>query len=77
MAEFDKELDVTGYTCPVPIFRTHKALNDMKSGEILRVITSDPRSEQNMVTFTELNTQFKLVSSEQDKGIYYYLIKKI
>ena len=78
MADFDEELDVTGYSCPVPIFKTHKALNHMKSGEILHIIASDSHSEQNMATFTELNSfQFELLESKQDGNKYFFLIKKL
>lgn len=74
--DFDKEIDVTGERCPVPIFRTQKALNHMKSGEILHIIASDPVSMENMTTFTELNPQYVLMDSKQDGNAYFYLIKK-
>lgn len=77
MADFDEEIDVTGERCPVPIFRTQKALNHMKSGEILHIIASDPVSMENIATFTELNPQYELMDSKQDGDVFFYLIKKI
>ena len=35
--DFDKELDARGLNCPLPILRTKKSLNDMVSGQVLRV----------------------------------------
>lgn len=78
MADYDEEIDVTGYSCPVPIFKTHKALNHLNNGEILHVIASDPRSIDNMVTFTELNSsQFELLESKQENNLFSFLIKKL
>ena len=40
--EFHKELDARGLNCPLPILKAKKALAEMASGEILRVIATDP-----------------------------------
>ena len=41
---FDKELDARGLNCPLPILRSKKALTDMASGQVLRVLSTDPGS---------------------------------
>lgn len=41
---FDHELDVRGLSCPLPVINTRKFLNTLASGEILRVLSSDPGS---------------------------------
>jgi tRNA 2-thiouridine synthesizing protein A len=76
MANFDQEIDVTGERCPVPVFKTQKALNTMKSGEILHIITDDPVSMQNMASFIEINSQYELLDSKQEGRAFFYLIKK-
>jgi len=76
MANFDQEIDVTGERCPVPVFKTQKALNQLNSGEILHVITDDPVSMQNMASFIEINPQYKLLESKQEGTSFFYLIKK-
>jgi tRNA 2-thiouridine synthesizing protein A len=40
----DHELDVRGLSCPLPVINTRKFLNTLGSGEILRVLSSDPGS---------------------------------
>nr|MBP9799858.1 sulfurtransferase TusA family protein [Sterolibacterium sp.] len=35
--QINRELDARGLNCPLPILRTKKALNEMKSGQILRI----------------------------------------
>lgn len=76
MADFDEELDVTGERCPVPVFKAQKALNPMKSGEVLHVITDDPESMQNMASFIKINPQYQLLESRQEGRAFFYLIKK-
>ena len=42
--DFDKDLDTRGLNCPLPILKAKKALADMASGEVLRVLSTDPAS---------------------------------
>ena len=41
---FDKELDARGLNCPLPILRAKKALTDMTTGQVLRILATDPAS---------------------------------
>ncbi|MDD2929972.1 MAG: sulfurtransferase TusA family protein, partial [Sideroxydans sp.] len=45
---FDKELNARGLSCPLPIVKTKKALVDMASGQILKVISTDTGSVKDM-----------------------------
>ena len=51
--EFNKEFDASGLACPLPIVKTKKALADMTSGQVLRVISTDPGSVCDMAAFAE------------------------
>jgi TusA-related sulfurtransferase len=42
MMHIDKEIDTSGLNCPLPILKAKKALNDMVSGQVLKVIATDP-----------------------------------
>ena len=46
-----KELDTRGLNCPLPILKAKKALADMKSGEVLRVVATDPGSVRDFQAF--------------------------
>ena len=48
---FDKEVDARGLNCPLPILRTKKALTDMLSGQVLRIIATDPGSVKDFQAF--------------------------
>jgi tRNA 2-thiouridine synthesizing protein A len=72
---FDKELDASGLNCPLPILRAKKALNDMTSGQILRIIATDPGSVKDFDAFAK-QTGNELLESTEEGGKFYYSIKK-
>jgi tRNA 2-thiouridine synthesizing protein A len=72
---YDKELDARGLACPLPIVKTRKALNEMASGQVLRVIATDPGSMADMKAFSE-QTGNELLSSSQDGGAYVFFLKR-
>ena len=49
--DIHKEIDARGLTCPLPILRAKKALSDMQSGEILKVVATDPGSVRDFQAF--------------------------
>ena len=51
MDTIHKELDARGLLCPLPILKAKKALSDMHSGEILRVLATDPGSVRDFQAF--------------------------
>jgi len=73
--QFDKELDARGLNCPLPIIKTKKALNDLTSGQVLRVTSTDPGSIKDMEAFAK-QTGNELLSSSQDGGDYLFFLKK-
>ena len=49
--EAQKELDARGLNCPLPILKAKKALTDMLSGEVLKVVATDPGSVRDFQAF--------------------------
>ena len=49
--EVAKELDTRGLNCPLPILKAKKALADMASGDLLRVVSTDPGSMRDFQAF--------------------------
>jgi tRNA 2-thiouridine synthesizing protein A len=72
---YDKELDARGLACPLPIVKTRKALNDLASGQVLRVLSTDAGSVADMQAFAE-QTGNQLLSSGQDGGAYVFLLRR-
>ena len=73
--EFDKELDARGLNCPLPILRTKKSLNDMVSGQILRVVATDPGAVKDFQAFAK-QTGNELLSTETASNEFIFLMKK-
>ncbi len=47
----DKELDARGLNCPLPILKAKKALAEMTSGQLLRVVSTDAGSLRDFEAF--------------------------
>ena len=72
---FDKELDARGLNCPLPILRTKKSLNDMLSGEVLRVLATDPGSVKDFQAFSR-QTGNELLASDTASNEFIFFMKK-
>ena len=75
MQKADKELDARGLNCPLPILRTKQSLAGMVSGQILRIIATDPGSVIDFQVFAEQTGNELLSLSEVDKE-FIFLLKK-
>jgi tRNA 2-thiouridine synthesizing protein A len=71
----DKELDVKGLNCPLPILRAKKALTDMTTGQVLKVIATDPGSVKDFAAFCK-QTGNTLLSSDDSGAAFTFLIAK-
>ena len=73
--QYDKELDTRGLNCPLPILRTKKSLTDMTSGQVLKVLATDPGSVRDFQAFSK-QTGNELVSSETASNEFIFFMKK-
>jgi tRNA 2-thiouridine synthesizing protein A len=74
--DFDKELDARGLNCPLPILRAKKALTDMSSGQVLKIVATDPGSVKDFQAFSK-QTGNELVSlAEGQKEFTFFLRRK-
>jgi tRNA 2-thiouridine synthesizing protein A len=71
----DKELDARGLNCPLPILKTKKSLSDMATGQVLKIVSTDPGSVRDMQAFSS-QTGNELLSSTSENGEYIFLMKK-
>src|SRR5262245_11866789 len=72
---FDRELDARGLSCPLPVLKTKKALNDMASGQVLKITATDPGSVKDMAAFSR-QTGHSLLSSAEESNTFVFLMKK-
>ena len=72
----DRELDVQNLTCPLPILRTKKALAQMVTGEVLRVLATDPASVDDFAAFAKQTGNALLAQNQQDGVFEFFLQRK-
>ena len=73
---FDKELDARGLNCPLPILRAKKSLAEMTSGQVLRIIATDPGSVKDFAAFAKQTGNELLSSAENNKEFEFYIKRK-
>jgi tRNA 2-thiouridine synthesizing protein A len=72
---FDQELDVRGLVCPLPLLRTKKSLASMSSGQILRIVATDPGTEIDFLVYVEESGNELLSFLEVNYEFTYYIKK--
>ncbi|MEW6414891.1 MAG: sulfurtransferase TusA family protein [Pseudomonadota bacterium] len=72
---FDKELDARGLNCPLPILRAKKALAEIGSGQVLKILSTDPGSVKDFAAFAK-QTGNELLSTAEAGGEFTFFMKK-
>ncbi|MDP1657627.1 MAG: sulfurtransferase TusA family protein [Hylemonella sp.] len=72
---FDRELDTRGLNCPLPILKAKKALTEMQSGQILKVIATDAGSVRDFVAFAK-QTGNDLVEQTTEGQDYIHVLRR-
>jgi tRNA 2-thiouridine synthesizing protein A len=73
--EAQKELDTRGLNCPLPILKAKKALADMLSGEVLKVVATDPGSVRDFQAFAR-QTGNALVEQTSDEKEFVHFLRR-
>jgi len=73
--QHDVEIDTRGLNCPLPILRTKKALAGVQSGQVLKVVATDPGSVKDFQTFAK-QTGHQLLSHAVANGEFTFLMRK-
>ncbi|MBX3622329.1 MAG: sulfurtransferase TusA family protein [Rhizobacter sp.] len=73
--DFQKELDTRGLNCPLPILKAKKALADMQSGQVLKVVATDPGSMRDFQAFAR-QTGNELVEQSANEGEFTHYLRR-
>lgn len=73
--QIHREIDVKGLNCPLPILRAKKALADLESGQVLKVVATDPSSVKDFAAFCK-QTGNPLLSSSETPTEFTFVISK-
>ncbi len=74
--QFDKELDARGLNCPLPILRTKKALTDMTTGQVLKIMATDLGAVKDFPAFAKQTGNELLASDVAGKEFIFFMKKK-
>ena len=73
--EMQRELDARGLNCPLPILKAKKALTEMASGDLLRVISTDAGSVRDFQAFAR-QTGNELVEQDSTSVDYVHVLRR-
>ncbi|MBQ0937011.1 sulfurtransferase TusA family protein [Ideonella paludis] len=71
-----KEIDTRGLNCPLPILKAKKALAEMSSGEVLKVIATDPGSARDFQAFARQTGNDLLQQDTVGEEFVHYLRRR-
>ena len=71
----EKELDTRGLNCPLPILKAKKALSDMLTGQLLRVVSTDAGSTRDFQAFAR-QTGNELIDQQVEGTDYIHVLKR-
>jgi TusA-related sulfurtransferase len=74
--EAQKELDARGLNCPLPILKAKKALADMLSGEVLKVVATDPGSVRDFQAFARQTGNALVEQTSGEKEFVHFLRRR-
>ena len=73
--EFQKELDARGLNCPLPILKAKKALAEMATGEVLKIVATDSGSVRDFQAFAK-QTGNALLSHSKNGREFTFLMRR-
>jgi len=73
---FQHEVDASGLTCPLPILRAKKALAQMESGQVLRVLTTDPKAVRDFQAFAKQSGNALVAQHEGQSSALHFLRRR-
>ncbi len=71
----DLTIDAKGLSCPMPIVRAKKGIDQLNAGEVMELITTDPGSVKDFQSWVN-QTRHELLEHREDGGVYTFYVKK-
>ena len=70
-----KEIDTRGLNCPLPILKAKKALTEMTSGQLLKVVATDGGSVRDFQAFAK-QTGNELVEQTTEGNDFIHVLRR-
>ena len=71
--DFDTLLDTSGLYCPEPVMMLHGAVRDVSSGQVIKVVATDPSTERDIPKFCQFLDHELIVHYQQDEAYIYFI----
>jgi|GEM_PF-22189 len=75
MTTFTLEIDAIGLNCPMPLLKLKKALNQLNSNDIVKILVTDPAAHLDFGVFCQ-QVSHEIISITKNENIQTFLIKK-
>jgi len=75
LMDIAKEVDARGLNCPLPILKAKKGLAELQSGELLRVLSTDPGSVRDFQAFAK-QTGNELVEQQTAGDEFIHVLRR-
>jgi tRNA 2-thiouridine synthesizing protein A len=73
--QIDKEIDTRGLNCPLPILKAKKALAELQSGQVLKVVSTDAGSVRDFQAFAK-QTGNELLEQQTAEPDYIHVLRR-
>ncbi|GAB1374936.1 sulfurtransferase TusA family protein [Bacteroidales bacterium] len=74
--EIKMTLDCKGLSCPMPMMKIAKAMKELKSGEVLEILGTDPGTKTDLPSWCEKTGNELLESSDLEGGVNKFIVRK-
>jgi len=74
--EIAKELDARGLNCPLPILKAKKALAELQSGQLLKVLCNDTGSVRDFQAFAKQTGNTLVEQQQSENGEYVHVLRR-
>ena len=68
-------VDARGQSCPGPLVALHKALREVRAGDLLELLATDPGSRSDVPSWARLSGN-EMVEAAESGGVFRYVIRK-
>lgn len=76
MNQFDLQIDASGQLCPQPLLQAKQALNQLKKGQIVKILTTDPAAVIDFKAFAAVSGHLLLHYEERAEGGHCFWLEK-
>jgi tRNA 2-thiouridine synthesizing protein A len=75
MIDFDLEVDASGLLCPLPLLRLKKALMEVQSGDVIKIIATDPAAHLDIGVYVD-QCGHQILEFTRTENVQVFFIRK-